>query len=171
MDGPRGARPVAVSARSGLESTASQRSAVSSGQPSTNDRRPGSNPVSLQFPTPRPRRTLPPPSPPSPRRASALVPSVRGLKIAENQSPRPQDRVYFTFDYFSNVNGALNRAVLCACERHPHLSLHLRIREDLRQRQRLNRRPHAARPSSPADTSASPRQTNRSAARALRLTT
>src|SRR5271157_4440819 len=57
---------------------------------------------------PQPYPPTPPPPPPSPRRASALVPSVRGLKIAENQSPRPQDRVFFTFDYFSNVNGALN---------------------------------------------------------------
>ena len=57
---------------------------------------------------PRPYPPTPPPTPPSPRRASALVPSVRGLKVSENQSPRPQDRVFFTFDYFSNVNGALN---------------------------------------------------------------
>ena len=57
---------------------------------------------------PKPFPPTPPPPPPSPRRASALVPSVRGLKVSENQSPRPQDRVFFTFDYFSNVNGALN---------------------------------------------------------------
>src|SRR5271157_5043373 len=57
---------------------------------------------------PQPFPPTPPPPPPSPRRASALVPSVRGLKISENQSPRPQDRVFFTFDYFRNVNGALN---------------------------------------------------------------
>jgi len=30
------------------------------------------------------------------------------LKIAENQSPRPQDRFFYTFDYFSDVNQALN---------------------------------------------------------------
>ena len=57
---------------------------------------------------PRPYPPTPPPTPPSPRRASALVPSVRGLKVSENHSPRPQDRVFFTFDYFSNVNGAFN---------------------------------------------------------------
>jgi hypothetical protein len=50
-----------------------------------------------------------PAPPPSPRQASALTPSVRGLKIAENQSPRPQDRVFFTFNYFDNVNNSLNR--------------------------------------------------------------
>ena len=47
--------------------------------------------------------------PRAPGLASALVPSVRGFKIAENQSPQPQDRVFFTFDYFSDLNGALNR--------------------------------------------------------------
>jgi hypothetical protein len=50
-----------------------------------------------------------PPPPPSPRLASALVPSVRGFKIAENQSPQPQDRVFFTFNYFNDLNEALNR--------------------------------------------------------------
>ncbi len=50
-----------------------------------------------------------PPTPPGARLASAVVPSVRGFKIAENQSPQPQDRVFFTFDYFSDLNGALNR--------------------------------------------------------------
>ena len=48
------------------------------------------------------------PSPPSPRLASSLAPSVRGIKIAVNQSPRPQDRVFYSFNYYSNVNGALN---------------------------------------------------------------
>ncbi len=52
----------------------------------------------------------PPPTPPSPRLASALVPSVRGFKIGENQSPQPQDRFFYSFNYFSNVNGAVNKA-------------------------------------------------------------
>ncbi len=34
---------------------------------------------------------------------------MRGQKIAENQSPQPQDRVFFTTDYFNNLNGAINR--------------------------------------------------------------
>jgi hypothetical protein len=37
------------------------------------------------------------------------VPSVRGFKIADNQSPYPQDRVFFSFNYFDNVNARLNR--------------------------------------------------------------
>jgi hypothetical protein len=49
------------------------------------------------------------PTPPKPALASALAPAVRGFKIAENQSPLPQDRVFFTFDFFDNVNAALNR--------------------------------------------------------------
>ena len=59
------------------------------------------------LPSPFPPGT--PPPPPSPRQASAVVPSVRGFKIAENQSPQPQDRVFFTFDYFTDLNGALDR--------------------------------------------------------------
>ena len=67
-----------------------------------------------QFASPAPGLPPPfppgtPPPPPSPRQASAVVPSVRGFKIAENQSPQPQDRVFFTFDYFTDLNGALNR--------------------------------------------------------------
>ena len=50
-----------------------------------------------------------PPPPPSPRLATSLVPSVRGFKIAENQSPQPQDRVFFTFNYFTDLNGPVNR--------------------------------------------------------------
>jgi hypothetical protein len=37
------------------------------------------------------------------------VASVRGLKISENQSPRPQDRVFYTFNFFAEVNQHLNQ--------------------------------------------------------------
>jgi hypothetical protein len=51
--------------------------------------------------------------PPSPRpgrsRATVLVPWIRGFKIAENMSPRPQDRLFSTFNYFNDVNGQVNR--------------------------------------------------------------
>ncbi|MGC8639316.1 MAG: hypothetical protein ACP5XB_05485 [Isosphaeraceae bacterium] len=63
-------------------------------------------PAAPGLPPPFPPGT--PPPTPSPRLASAVVPSVRGLKIGENQSPQPQDRVFFTFNYFSDLNGALN---------------------------------------------------------------
>jgi hypothetical protein len=65
----------------------------------------GAAPPTVPQPFPPPT----PPRPPSPRKASQFTAAVRGLKIAENQSPRPQDRVFFTFDYFTNVNGPLNQ--------------------------------------------------------------
>jgi len=40
---------------------------------------------------------------------NAIVPAVRGFKIADNQSPRPMDRVFVDFNYYDNVNSALNR--------------------------------------------------------------
>jgi hypothetical protein len=59
------------------------------------------------LPSPFPPGKLP--KPPPARAASSLAPSTRGFKIADNQSPLPQDRVYFTFDYFNNLNSAQNR--------------------------------------------------------------
>jgi len=71
---------------------------------STRQAIPGGNPA-----VPPPFPPNPPPNPPDPRLASALVPSVRGFKIAENQSPRPQDRLFYSFNYFDRVNEAVNR--------------------------------------------------------------
>jgi hypothetical protein len=51
-----------------------------------------------------------PPPPPSPRSATALSPAVRGFKIAENQSPQPQDRIFYTFNYYYNLNAAVDKA-------------------------------------------------------------
>jgi hypothetical protein len=51
-----------------------------------------------------------PPGLPSPGARSLLAPSVRGFKIAENQSPIPQDRIYYNFNYFEDVNARLNQA-------------------------------------------------------------
>ena len=42
-------------------------------------------------------------------RGLILAPSIRSFKIAEDQSPRPLDRVYYFFNYFDNVNHDLNR--------------------------------------------------------------
>lgn len=50
-----------------------------------------------------------PPPPPGARAASPIFPSVRNLKLSENQSPRPQDRVFFNFNYYNNVNDTINR--------------------------------------------------------------
>jgi hypothetical protein len=57
-----------------------------------------------------------PPGQPAPRSFAALtaakgeqvLPWIRGFKIADNMSPRPQDRVFFTFNYFNNMNYAVN---------------------------------------------------------------
>jgi hypothetical protein len=63
---------------------------------------------------------IPPPIPPgtpNPARApgqlvgrsvKAAVPIIRGLKIADNQSPRPVDRVFVDFNFYDNVNSAIN---------------------------------------------------------------
>lgn len=58
-----------------------------------------------------PRPGVPPSPPQLPRAgssAAAVLPSVQQLKICENQSPKPQDRIYFTFNYFNNLNQDLN---------------------------------------------------------------
>ncbi|CAN5825022.1 hypothetical protein BH23PLA1_BH23PLA1_40850 [soil metagenome] len=49
-----------------------------------------------------------PPTIPRPEARSLLAPSVRGFKIADNQSPIPLDRVFFSFNYFNDVNRRLN---------------------------------------------------------------
>jgi hypothetical protein len=38
-----------------------------------------------------------------------LIPWAQGFKIADNQSPRPQDRLFFSFNYFDNLNSDINR--------------------------------------------------------------
>jgi hypothetical protein len=54
-----------------------------------------------------------PPGAPTPslaqNRGAAALPWIRGFKIADNMSPRPQDRVFFTFNYFNDLNGAVNQ--------------------------------------------------------------
>lgn len=58
---------------------------------------------------PQPFPPTPLPRPPSPNHATSLAPSTHAFKISDNQSPMPQDRVYFTFNYFSNLNSVLDR--------------------------------------------------------------
>jgi hypothetical protein len=62
---------------------------------------------------PQPPTPPGPPVPGQPRpgreRAAVLVPWARGFKIADNMSPRPQDRVFATFNYFNNINYDINR--------------------------------------------------------------
>jgi hypothetical protein len=49
-----------------------------------------------------------PPPVPGPRAGSLFYPSVRTFKIAENMSPRPQDRFFFNFNYYNNLNDTIN---------------------------------------------------------------
>jgi hypothetical protein len=49
-----------------------------------------------------------PPQPPGPRASSVFYPSVRSFKISENMSPRPQDRIFFNFNYYDNLNATVN---------------------------------------------------------------
>jgi hypothetical protein len=62
------------------------------------------------------RPGLPPPLPPpepggapgEDRGVVLLTPTVRTIKVSENQSPRPQDRIYYSFNYFDGINDAAN---------------------------------------------------------------
>jgi hypothetical protein len=54
-----------------------------------------------------------PPTPPGVHpglgRAVAVLPSIRGFKVSENQSPAPQDRIYFSSNFYDNLNGKVNQ--------------------------------------------------------------
>jgi len=61
-------------------------------------------------PTPNPGQPPIPGSPRFNRNGSASTPAwVRGFKIADNMSPRPQDRVFFSFNYYNDLGGDINR--------------------------------------------------------------
>jgi hypothetical protein len=49
--------------------------------------------------------------PPNRPEGGPAVPTVRSFKIAENESPRPRDRVYVGFNYFDDVNKGVNRRI------------------------------------------------------------
>ena len=42
------------------------------------------------------------------RSVAAIVPAVRGIKIADNQYPRPVDRVWVSYNYYDGVNSGIN---------------------------------------------------------------
>jgi hypothetical protein len=51
--------------------------------------------------------------------AGVLALVARGaFKITEDESPRPQDRIYTTYNYFNNVNGSLNPPGLAQTDIH-----------------------------------------------------
>ncbi len=57
---------------------------------------------------------VPPPGPPTPpapgthRAATPLYSSIRTFKLSENMSPRPQDRIFFNFNYYNGLNNTIN---------------------------------------------------------------
>ena len=57
----------------------------------------------------KPVPTPGPPAPPGPRGALPIYAAARNVKVSENQSPRPQDRIYFNFNYYNNVDSTINR--------------------------------------------------------------
>ena len=69
----------------------------------------------LLTPSIRSFATLPTPTPPAPGHPSpnnvpqGAIQSIRGIKISENQSPLPQDRVFFSFNYFNNIGSIYNK--------------------------------------------------------------
>src|SRR5205823_7645503 len=89
--------------------------ASSSAFPMIGDRGPLFLRTNLRFP---PVPTPVPPGFPRPgnnpgflngRSVAAIVPAVRGFKIADNQFPRPVDRVWVSFNYYDGVNSGLNK--------------------------------------------------------------
>jgi hypothetical protein len=62
-------------------------------------------PIPTPYPPPRPGTS---PFVRTAKSIAGIVPAVRGLKIADNQSPRPLDRVFSSFNYYDNVNRPLN---------------------------------------------------------------
>ncbi len=62
-------------------------------------------PIPPPFPPPRPGVG---PGTRTAKSIAGIVPAIRGFKIADNQTPRPTDRVFSSFNYFDNVNRSLN---------------------------------------------------------------
>jgi hypothetical protein len=45
------------------------------------------------------------------------VPSVRGFKVAENESPMPLDRLFYSFSFYDNVNGSVTKRLFPVIDR------------------------------------------------------
>ena len=59
-------------------------------------------------PIPTPTPPPGPPPPPGARGSNPIYSSVRTFKFSENQSPRPQDRIFFNFNYYNGLNNTIN---------------------------------------------------------------
>jgi hypothetical protein len=74
--------------------------------------------VTQRVAPPRPPIVPPPGIPPVPGVPPGQVPggfgivaSIRAPKICENQSPQPQDRIYYSFNYYEDVNRSINQRI------------------------------------------------------------
>jgi hypothetical protein len=65
-------------------------------------------PTPIPLPVPRPGNN---PATLTGRSVAAIVPAIRGFKIADNQYPRPVDRVWVSFNYYDGVNSGLNKEI------------------------------------------------------------
>ena len=61
----------------------------------------------FRFGSPKAVGGFPPPVPGA-RAGAAFYPGIGNFKISENMSPRPQDRIFFDFNYFNNINDTVN---------------------------------------------------------------
>jgi hypothetical protein len=84
--------------------------------PMIGDRSPLGTRATLAFPPVPPTPGIPnEPRPPRPfsglveSKAKTVVPYIRSYKMADNQSPFPQDRIFSSFNYYNDVNAATNR--------------------------------------------------------------
>ena len=66
----------------------------------------------IPSPIPPPGPPLPPPTRgaggPGAGAAGPVYSSIRTFKLSENMSPRPQDRIFFNFNYYNGVNNTIN---------------------------------------------------------------
>ena len=65
----------------------------------------------LPTPTPPPHVTNGNPGIVGPNGTTSVLYKLTGLKISDNQSPIPQDRVFYSFNYFDNLNASVNSHV------------------------------------------------------------
>jgi hypothetical protein len=57
-------------------------------------------------------------------RGALFVPSARYFKISDDESPRPQTREYVSFNYFYNLDGAVNQRAGAAVQ---HIRIHREV--------------------------------------------
>ena len=75
---------------------------------------------------------------------TSILFKLTGLKISDNQSPIPQDRFFYSFNYFDNLNASVNQRHRLAGPEPPGLPPALRAGEDVPRRPGVDRLPGPA---------------------------